>query len=397
VSDLAPRGEEVLVCENCGSRVEEVETPTGVRYKCSSCGGIFVSAIPEGEAPPKEALKPPEIEMTEHVVEALRSRLHTVYGISKTKAAAIIDTVKDSPSIALNPMALFVHIKQLERRANDYHLWTVLNQIFEGLRAEGWTGTTLPSFPAFQQTLAEQYPTLFGYMVPAWQYQPPYTHPSRRPPTPMKVVVEGQEITTDLPGYMAWKRWMREEEESKRAREEHELRMKKLEAEIKKIEKEAAAAAKPPEELVEVEVEGQKVKVPPHLAVMLALRPRRGEEVEKLEKEVSSLREQLRDRQIEGLRAEISDLRSRIESAPRTGRTAIDVMETGLDKIHEAVKDLGARAERILTGGVEFRPSVRRGPVEREELAKKIEKRMEKAAEILEAEERLLRAASKLK
>jgi len=115
--------------------------------------------------------------MTEQVVQLLSKRLYTVYGISKTKAMAIIDTIKGNPGIALNPMNLFVHIKQLEPRANDYHLWIVINGVFEELKSQGWRGT-VPPFPIMQQITSTSTPFQPYYMQPPYPY---HTYPQQYP------------------------------------------------------------------------------------------------------------------------------------------------------------------------------------------------------------------------
>jgi DNA-directed RNA polymerase subunit RPC12/RpoP len=431
--------EEKLVCPNCGSPVRPIETPVGISYRCDNCKR-FVTPKKIGEAP-LEVLKPPEIELTEKVIQELSSKLRNVYGISREKAMAIIDTLKGNPNIALNPMNLYIHIKQLEPRANDYHLYLVISSIFQSLRASGWSGV-IPPFAIFQQELVRAFPFLsyqpafYGYPSYGYWYQPapygyPYPYPGygypglyehpRASSTPMKIVIDNQEITTDVAGYMAWKRFKMEEEQREREKQRWELEMKKLEAEIKAIE--AGRSEGRREEMVEIEIEGTKCKVPASAApAYLALkRPKEDEETRKLRDEISKLKDELHKREVEALQREIGDLRDEIKELrnqpslweqldtlekaaekigmKRGGRTTIDVIESGIDKISAGLKDLGERAERILTSGVgkEFRPEVKMGPAEREKKVEEIERKLEKGRELLEIEDKLVRAAAKLK
>ena len=411
--------EEQYVCSLCRATVVPVviETDRGPRYKCPECGKLM-HPTPIGEVPPGEVLKPAEIEMTESIVEELAGKLHTVYGISKQKALAIIDTVKGNPAIALNPMNLFMHISQLEPRVNAYHLWTVLSGIFQRLKSVGWAGM-IPAFQTLQQQMYQQQPLMYGWQQP--YQQPPfafgydqsgYRPESRMSPTPMKTVIEGQEIQTDMAGYMAWRRWESEKKKDEQEAREHGLRMRKLESEIKEIESKATGVGRV-EEKVEVEIEGKKFSVPVSLApAYLALsKPKESEELKELRKELASEREERHKTELGHMESRIDQLErqpsfiDQLEAwehgaermgFKRGGRTAIDVVETGIEKVTTGMDRLGERAEKILAGGKEFRPEITRAPSEREKKAGEIEKRLEKGEEILAAEDRLLKAASKL-
>ncbi|MFQ6076809.1 MAG: hypothetical protein ACE5Z5_11890 [Candidatus Bathyarchaeia archaeon] len=422
-ANVEEKAEEVLACPVCGAEVRPIETPTGITYRCDSCRK-FVTPRKRGEVPLEEVLKPAEIEMTERVVEELAGKLRTVYGISKQKVVAIIDTIRGNPNIALNPMNLFMHIKQLEPRAHDYHLWIVINGLFQKLRTAGWMGV-VPPFQTIQQQMYQQQPWMYG----GWQWQQPYQQapftfgygapvytPGRRTPSPpMKVVVEGQEVETDMAGYMAWRRWESDRKKDEAERREHELRMKKLEAEIKEIESRATGAKREGEEKVEVEVEGQKFTVPASLApAYLALRgPKESEETKKLRDDVSKLRDELHKKEIESLERQIGDIAQKLENQPsfweqlkgfeevserlgykRSGRTALDVLDSLGERVDQRAQQIISRFPGV---GEEFRPEVTRTVEEREREARRLEKRLERSKEVLQAEDDLLRAAAKVK
>jgi len=117
---------------------------------------------------PKQAeapLEPAEVQLEKAILERLRQRLPKVYGIGKA-AASIIESLEENPSITLNPMSLFNHVKQLCPRVNDYSLSLCISGVFNSLADEGWPvgRVMLPmqpmTYPWFSQPFAPtlQYP-----------------------------------------------------------------------------------------------------------------------------------------------------------------------------------------------------------------------------------------------
>ena len=117
--------------------------------------------------------------------------------------------------------------------------------------------------------------------------------------------------------------------------------------------------------------------------------------MESLSGEVRALREEVRSRPSLGEELEALEKVAGRIGMKKGGRTALDVLETGLERVDERAKQILQKMPP--TPGEEFRPEVSRGPQEREEKAREIEERLEKGKELLEAEDKLLRAASKFK
>jgi len=201
----------------------------------------------------------------------------------------------------------------------------------------------------------------------------------------MKIVVDGQEVETDFEGLMAWKRWKQEASAEEGRREEHQLRMKKLEAEITKITQGGTNLGDDD------------------------LRRQLGDERRKLDDE----REKRHEAQQKRLDDQIQRLSDEIQKQPpfleqlkyfkqagldlgmkTTGRTTLDLFADGIEKFDNRAAQL---LQRIPGQSSEFKPQVTRTPGERKEKAQEIMSGLDKTEEILEVENALIEAASKVK
>lgn len=233
----------------------------------------------------------------------------------------------------------------------------------------------------------------------------------------MTIVVEGQEIETDYEGYMAYQRWKREQAEETRRRQEHDLRMKRLEVEIKKITAETGGVSKESE--IPVKVGDQEIKVPASIAPLYMQRgedkalkemrekyeeereERHKAELKKLEEAHKGETKRLDDKIEEmnkrpGFLEQLEHYRSAggVLGMRQTGRTTLDVLDEIRGDVHTTAKSL---MNKIPTLEGEFKPEVSRTPEERRKKAEEIKRRLEKSKEILEAEDDLIKAASRLK
>jgi len=226
-----------------------------------------------------------------------------------------------------------------------------------------------------------------------------------------KIVVDGQVIETDDPKeFFAWKEWI---EKRKREEEEHQLRMKKLEEEIKKLAKERGEEK---EKEKEKEEEERKKKAEDEVLKMLNSR------IQSLEKMISDLRkerEELKNKleemerkrqeeKIQRLEAELRQLRD-IASDPwkiieayenrlrklgytRTGKSLIDILDKGVEGIQSTVMELVKRLPQAHAQ----RQVVKYTEDERMEKIKQIKESIKESEERIEAEEELIKAAEKL-
>lgn len=302
-SEVASEGtRKTSYCSLCGASVvpEEVETPTGIRYKCPTCKR-FMKPVTDAEKRREEEtgpLPPVEVLVTERLKELLVTELPRVYGIPKKDASktitAIIDTL--TPPAAMNPWNLHSHIKDFAENANDRHLESIINKIFYQLEEEGYLPGEQEYQPRYQARTGRRvvrprysgpdvsmgrprHGSSWGYGYDdygerhedprgerpyyEWDYED-YPPRMRRQTSRMKVSVDGQVVETDFEGYMAHKRWQQEQAEEKRRQEEHEVRMKKLEAEILKITSETASSKN--QALVKVKVGEEMTEVPASIA-----------------------------------------------------------------------------------------------------------------------------------
>jgi len=173
------------------------------------------------------------------------------------------------------------------------------------------------------------------------------------------------------------------------------------------------------EQLIPVEVRGQTIQVPASLAPLYL----KGEDetVKKLGDEVKDLRETLhqkelesRDKELGSLREDLKSVRDRMEKQPtleeqldaldryaesrgytKTGRTTLDVVGEGVERLDGTFRELVQRLTPS-GGGAEFKPEVRRTPEERLRKAQEIEGRLEENRELMEAEEDLIHSAKEV-
>lgn len=402
--------------EDTVDSVSSVDTVSGEAVE----SGSEAAAEPAVSDASSEAPKPPEVEVIDEAIKFIKERLPLVYGVGKYEKI-IVNALKDDPTPLRDPSLLHSFIKSIAPRAYDTHL--ALNLIkplyakFPNLpqavdRYLSMTSQTIPApqpyYVAQVQQLSHQY---YPYHVPLYQtyhsnpympmynpYMPtmyaPYQYMHHvKPPKTYKIVVDGQEIETDEAGFMAWQRFLRE-------REEHELRMKKLEAEIKKILEETRSK----EVTVPVKIGDKEVQVPAYLAPLFMNRD------DEHRKEIEKLREELHRKEVELLKREIEELKKRpsfIEELQaynaiasmlgyqKGGRTTLDLLNSIVERIDE-------RAAQLLNKipppqNVEWKPEIKRTPEERAKKAEEIMRRIEKSEEILKAEEELIRAAAKVK
>ena len=189
--------------------------------------------------------------MIEEATQFISDRLaKQVFGISEAYKKIVVNALQDDPSALRDRNLLHGFIKNLAPRAYDPHLSTsVIKPLyirFPGLPqavTKYLAGLQQPSpsilcqQPAWNpQTSSWVYPPTTPTMVYD-QYGRPTTQPMPQPPIKqrMTITVDGQKVETDYEGYLAHQRWKREQAEEKRNQQEHELRMKRLEAEILKI------------------------------------------------------------------------------------------------------------------------------------------------------------------
>jgi len=114
-----------------------------------------------------------------------------------------------------------------------------------------------------------------------------------------------------------------------------------------------------------------------------------------LRKDIEHLREEVEEQPSLAEQIESVEALSKRMGYSRTGMSTIDLL-------NEATSKIDRRAKQILQrvppgGGEEFQPEIERTPEERRRKAKEIEGRMEKSEDIIEAENELIEAASKVR
>jgi len=216
--------EKPYVCSQCGAKVvpQRVETPSGITNRCPECGKFMKPLTPteaEGKKEEQKGPLPPlEVIVTQRVKELLVNELPRVYGIPQKDATktitAIIDTL--TPPAAMNPWNLHSHIKDFASNANDRHLESVINKIFYQLEEEGY----MPRDRGYQPRYRER-----GV---GSGYEPRYAWREREP----------RRSYYDYDDYEDYEPRRYKQAEERRREEEHDLRMKRLEAEILKITRE---------------------------------------------------------------------------------------------------------------------------------------------------------------
>lgn len=476
----SPATTPLYMCSHCGSTVVPIEVTTGrgVRNKCPECQK-FMSLITVEEARAREEarietgpLAPTRVEMLVRLRDLLELELPKVYGIPKREQSkrilAIVDTL--NPAVASNRWNLHNHIKNFAPNADDRHLESVINKIFWDLEDEGYLpseGGYRPRYPS--RDGRGQYPGYRPSYAPRNERgfdEGPYdggyggggyggrgygggSYDGRRSRGSMTIVVDGMTVQTNFQGYMAYQRWMRNQDErderrdrskglSERDRQEHDLRMKRLEAEIVKINSETGRSGSG--NMVDVKVgktgEEQTLKVPATQALfyltqnksetLIPVKTGEGDEVIQVPasvahlylnrgntSEVQRLREKLEDDRKEQYDKDTARLEKKIDDQPsfmdqlayfeaagnklglqRGGRTTMDI----LDSLRG---DVQVTANQILTKlpvpGTEFNPDVSRTPAERRAKAIEVKRRLAKSEEILRAEDKLIKSASLVK
>lgn len=414
--ETAEAGKEQYTCYVCGRTFQSFkslaahmkvhkrrEEGMGVGGSEQSESGSVIEE--EGKEQKEQLPPPPEVEVIDKAIEFLRERLPQVYGIEKYDRI-VINALRDDPRPLLNPNLLHAFIKSIAPRAHDSHLAVhVINPLYARFPnlpqcvMKYLESTNQPQPYVYMSTVAPSpyqplyYPhhyyshQLYSHFVPYHFYpavpSPPYYPPP--PPRPMrtyKIVVDGQEIETDEAGYMAWQRFLREREEHERRRQEHELAMKKLEIEIKKALE-----------------EGNRGKKDEELS----------KKIDELSKKLEEEREKRHQAELELLRREVDELKKRpglLEELAiyeeiarrlgfqRGGRSVIDLLDSFVERLDQRAAQL---LSRIPSPGGEWKPEVRRTPEERARKAEEVIAKLEKTEEVLKAEEKLIRAASKVK
>jgi len=223
------------ICSVCGETVvpTPVKTDRGIRYQCPKCKK-FMKPLTKEDLEERgveyKGIAPSGVEARKFVVEELLARLDTVWGIATKKVKPIAATVEDNPQIALDPTALYWHIKQLASQANDYQLYLFVSGLFTKLREKGLLRQPTP-MPVMGMPQTQQQTQPFPPMFPQQSTQQPFSpfmqfqQPQRRLP----------QTTEEFEDFSERKSRARRNEE--RAQEEHELRMAKIRKEIESMSK----------------------------------------------------------------------------------------------------------------------------------------------------------------
>jgi len=361
-----------------------------------------------------EVPKPPEVETVEEALAFIKERLAQVYGIGKHDRL-ILKALEDNPTPLRDGNLLHAFIKSLAPKAYDAHLSTfVIGPLYANFpnlpqAVDKLSTSTVPAVPyvptvppvqgvpyAYSYPVSTPHtlpPTWYGNYPQMWSYPPhPQTWYQPKPPKTYKIVVEGQEIETDESGYMAWQRFLKE-------KEEHELAMKKLEAEIKKITEESGTKNEP---TIPVKIGDKEYQVPASLAPLYL----KGDDESK--KEIEKLREELHKKEIEALQRDLEEVKKRPsffeelrafqEIAPmlgfqKGGRTTADLLDSLTERLDQRAAQL---LQKIPTPGGEWKPEITRTPEERAKKAEEIKRKLEKSEEILKAEDEFLKAVAEL-
>jgi len=411
----------------CGEHgvIEEPVTEEGRNF-CPECHKILAKKTreeleeepPEGE---KEELAPPEVEAREKILDFLKERLPTVYGISDKRANAIIGTVEQDPSLLDNLNSLYFHIRQMGGgNINDYHLQRVLRGIYNevGVPVSQQQPAVMPQAQVSQQSPA---PIASGGVQQP--FRPISVQPQQRQPTQTKpqksykIVVDGQEIETDEKGLRAWKEYKDERRERERKRESKE---ETIEVPVGEDEMAEVPASQAPlymqliqqqmqleqlrqtqegeeEETVKIPTEEGSEEIPVSQAPFYTLTKTEKARREAAENQVGQLQERVENLE-DKLREEMS-ARSRAESP------AYSLLSSGKE-------DFEKKADRLFTmveqgrlpgqGAAPGAPESSKGggpkytPQERREKEEKLQERIEGAGERAKHEEKVIKAAKEL-
>jgi len=396
--------------------IEEIMAETDLSQHV--VGGLKGTLAKKGELPSqrkkegekeKEPLLPDDVAMTNRVKEMLAEDLPTVYGLpQKQKGAtiiAILDTI--TKSVVRDPLVLHSHIKWFAKSVNDKHLEAVIAKIYSRLSDEGYLSREdgyRPMYSGIRRERREGAPGRYsGLRRELGIREDEIDEYDRKRGQRMTVVVQGQAMETDLEGFMAWQSWKKESSAEERHKEEHQLRMKKLEAEITKIHKATGGEAN----LVEVPIgDGKTIKVPASIAPLYL----RGDD--SLKRELDKEREKRHEAEQKGLSDQIQRLSENINKQPSfleqldfykqaglglgmktTGRTTLDILSEGMDKVDNRAAQL---LQRMPGPSSEFTPQVTRTPDERKDKAKEIMSGLDTTEDIVSAENAFLEAASRI-
>ncbi|MEM1820358.1 MAG: hypothetical protein QXU64_02070 [Thermofilaceae archaeon] len=426
-----------------GEQIAEQEAATS-RAEGQGGGG--------GDAGSQAVSKPWEVEVIEEALRFLDERLPKVYGIEKY-AKSIVESLRDNPAPLANPNALHAFIKSLAPRVHDSHLsvfvisplyarFPNLPEAVARYMASGQAAVPYYTAPyGYQHQVVPHYQPLYApYPMhpanpmpahapaahPVYYYHPiyyPYHYyppPPPRPPRTYKIIVDGQEIETDEAGFLAWQRFLQERRERELEMRKIEIEMKKLELEMKRMEREEERRredelSKRVKELAErVEQQAERLaqekedKFKMILSTLEKTQTTVMEMLKAMQQTERTLLEEKHKAEMEALRREIEELKRRpgfVEELEhyldvarrlgmsRTGRTAYDLLESLFDRIDQRFAQLISKIPSQPQG---WSPRVTRSPTERARLAEETIRRLERAEELVELENEMLRLAAEI-
>lgn len=314
-------------CSKCGHTWAlrkpwlEIEEP-----KCSRCGSTDVEELQaevspaveaEAEEEEEEKILPPEIAQLASVKAQLREKLPDVYGIKGgKKLESVFETL--TPQLVQDQNQLHMHILRLLPKANSYHLYSILNQIYGGLQP-------YPPYPPVGQPF--QSPPHNPWGTPSY----PYGYP----PQPPKF---GQPDTSQV----------------KFLQDQFKEKEKQLEAKDKLLTEE-----RDKRDAMLAEERDKRI------AAQLALRDYRLDQIER------------------GVRNP-------------TGKTSADLMDKGIDKVHETAKEGVQVLKALAFNQQSFNPDVSTTPAEQDARGQEILAALDKTEELIDAENAFIHAANKV-
>ena len=402
------------------------------RYFCPICNKLCaLSPIEEEESP----LTPPELEVIEEAINFLKENLPKVHGITSKNIKPLIQNIRDQPMVLTHPTTLHGHIKSLIPKAYDPHLKVyVIDPLYAKFpnlpeMVTRYLSSTQYNYQMYPYSPPTPTPTLSPFMpnqptvtpspnmpwynaptaspFPRYTFQSPTYQLPQQQPKPKKtykVVVDGQEIICeDAESYRAWldyiDRRKREREEWEQKKREWDLRMQKLEAEIKSI-----IAKKETEEKKEVRKPTIDERVNRRIEFLERELSNLRKEKEQLSSKLAEQEKRILDEKIRSLESQLNEYRKLVSNPDalinqyvslaqklgysRTGKSVLDVIETTAQNIDSTIKQLiqklpAPRQKKIYT------------EEERREKIKKIKEGLKKSEELLKAEDELIQAARK--
>ena len=356
---------------------------------------------------------PPEVEFEKKALIFLRRELPKVYGITRQRLAVIIEYLRQNPHILHDPMSLYTTIRWLCRGANvdDTMLSLKINALYRKLghllQDQGVTVPPIIPGPSATSTPAPVPPMFNPYhhnvttpgfnpaIAPVTQVPAAQTQVTKKKRT-FKIVIDGQVIETDDPQeYIALKRWQQEQKE-------WVLRMKKLEEEIKSINKKKEEEEK---EESKTSTESKIVEtLKSDIDYLRSKLDKLTEEKEKLEKQLEEERKKREQERVQKLEEELKQLREFVNNPFKILQIYEDTLaQFGYTRQKKSVLDVldeaGNRAYRLaetflmkLPGPVPRNPPVMTEEQKMREMDK-IEKMLDKAKDTLEVENKLIQAA----